>query len=991
MKTYVAFTNYSVVFVSVLLGLVFLFQITTIAQTPPVWVERFEGGGDNSDKYNAIAKDPTGNFIMAGYTYREGHQKDFLVVKVDANGDTLWTRYINGTNNGDDEAVAIAVDQAGNVYATGYTDGDKSNLDFLTVKYDAFGTQLWLATYNYSMAFQDDQAVAIALDNSGNVYVTGVSDQSITSASNKDYATIKYDNNGVEQFVARKNGFGNGTDEPAGIVADTNGNCYVTGRSDSGNDDDYITIKYNASGAAQWTKLYDGGNGDDRATAILLTNNGDVVVTGRKNDGSFDDLTTISYSANGVQLWIRNFNGSGNGNDRPVAMSTDLTGNIYVTGESDTDPSFNTNYDMVTLKIGSTGLTQWSIYFGSAPGVGNTDSPKAIATDNSGNVYVTGKTDVDASAQVNDDLILIKYDATGLELWNKTLAGTAIAEDGGYAMVIDGQQNPIIAGKLENNISHPDAVLLKYDNTGTLVFNKLYNGEGDFSENSFAIKTDQSGNVFIAGYTFNQGNNRDLMVKKYSGGGNLLKTFTYNGSKDDEDEASDMVLDATGNVYVTGYSKRTGESSDIITIKFNNNLDTSWIRFYNYSANESDKGIAITLDGLNNIFVTGSSDNNPSDTIDSDDIVTIKYDNNGFSQWINRYNGQANGDDKPAKIIIDLNGNAIVAGSTWNTTNYDFVTLLYNTAGAQQWAGIYNGIDNGNDKATALTADITGNIYVTGHGFFTGAFDDYVTIKYNQSGAQQWIRNFNGLGNDDDKAVGIAIDGNGNVFITGQSDQDPSALLKDYDMVTVKYDNNGNFGWSANFAGTSGTDDIPDGMEIDVNGLVYVYGQIENGSALQPDKDFGLISYFADGSLFFFSTYNGPVAGTDGINAMTTDGASVYVTGNSNGGVSQKDVATIKYNIPVGIEETSKNSTSNFIGFPNPAIDFFTISNKDLDEKSTGTNDCIVFDVTGKKLAIPIRKIKNSFVLKVKDVSAGVYGWRIINKNRIIASGKFVK
>jgi hypothetical protein len=164
-----------------------------------------------------------------------------------------WVALYNGPANSFDNAKAMAVDGSGNVYVTGTIDAT-GNLDFdyATVKYDASGTQQWVATYN-GTGNGTDHAYAIAVDGSGNVYVTGTS---LGSSSNLDYATIKYDASGTQEWVARYNGTGNGIDTATALALDSSGNVYVTGYSGgSGSGNDYATIKYDLR-AQLWAARY---------------------------------------------------------------------------------------------------------------------------------------------------------------------------------------------------------------------------------------------------------------------------------------------------------------------------------------------------------------------------------------------------------------------------------------------------------------------------------------------------------------------------------------------------------------------------------------------------------------------------------------------------------------------------------------------------------------------------------------------------------------
>ena len=146
----------------------------------------------------------------------------------------------NGPGNRD-IAKAIAVDRLGNVYVTGHSDGSGTATDYATIKYDSSGNQLWVSRYNGPVN-SGDGAKAIALDSTGNVYVTGYS---FGSGTYTDYATVKYDTDGNEVWAARYNGPGNHHDQAQAIAVDSSGNVYVTGDSmGSGTYFDYATIKY---------------------------------------------------------------------------------------------------------------------------------------------------------------------------------------------------------------------------------------------------------------------------------------------------------------------------------------------------------------------------------------------------------------------------------------------------------------------------------------------------------------------------------------------------------------------------------------------------------------------------------------------------------------------------------------------------------------------------------------------------------------------------
>ncbi|HKZ21803.1 MAG TPA: SBBP repeat-containing protein, partial [candidate division Zixibacteria bacterium] len=364
--------------------LVFLFYsyIPVFAQVDTAWVRRYNGPGNGVDVAHALVVDKDGNVYVTGQSGVT--TSDYLTIKYYPNGDTVWVRRYIGPGGFGDYAYSIAVDSSGNVYVTGESNGIGTSQDFATIKYYPNGDTAWVRRYN-GPGNDNEEEPSLAIDNSGNVYITG---RSADVGSVYDYATIKYDASGNEVWIRRYNGPGDSDDQTNDIAVDSFGNVYVTGRSFSGITYDYATIKYSPAGDTLWVRRYNGpGNGHDEANALAVDGSGNVYVTGYSpGSGTGPDYATIKYSPSGDTVWVRRYNGPFNHYDWAHALAVDGSGNLYVTGQSN---GGGTGDDYATIKYSSAGDTLWVRRY-NGPGNGE-DRAFALALDGSGNVYVTGE------------------------------------------------------------------------------------------------------------------------------------------------------------------------------------------------------------------------------------------------------------------------------------------------------------------------------------------------------------------------------------------------------------------------------------------------------------------------------------------------------------------------------------------------------------------------------------------------------------------------
>jgi uncharacterized delta-60 repeat protein len=427
------------------------------AQVQQVWVSRYNGPGNYLDKSTSLAIDGSGNVYVTGYSYGSGTDYDYATIKYNNSGVQQWAARYNGPGNNDDRTYSIAVDGSGNVYVTGSSVGSGIDLDYTTIKYNSAGVQQWVARYN-GPGNGNDRAYSLAVDGSGNVYVTG---ESIGSGTSYDYATIKYNSSGVQQWAVRYNGPGNSIDRGYSLAVDISGNVCVTGTSTgNGTNYDYATIKYNSSGVQQWAVRYNGpGNNEDIAASLAVDIVGNVYLTGYSRSGSgigTEDYATIKYNSAGVQQWVARYNGTGNNDDRANSLVYDSYGNVYVTGQS---IGSGVGYDYATIKYNNSGVQQWVARY-NGPGNGY-DYAYSIAIDGSGNIYVTGES---PEIVTNSDYATIKYNNSGVQQWAARYNGPGNSDDVARSLAVDGSGNVYVTGYSRSglNFGTEDYATIKY-------------------------------------------------------------------------------------------------------------------------------------------------------------------------------------------------------------------------------------------------------------------------------------------------------------------------------------------------------------------------------------------------------------------------------------------------------------------------------------------------------------------------------------------------
>jgi uncharacterized delta-60 repeat protein len=367
-----------------------------------LWVARYDGPAGGADAAMAVAARGD-RVVVTGASAAGNLFDDMLTIAYTASGDTVWTARYDGPGNGNDAGLAVGFDPAGRVYVTGYSNGGGEFWDFTTACYNAAGAEQWLARHPTE---DESYAVGLAVDAAGNCHVAGSTGSPYTMSW--DYLTVKYDSAGNELWAARYNGPADEHDEARAIALDAAGNVHVTGGSARpGTGADFTTIRYSPAGETLWLRRYDGpANGADWANALALDAAGNIYVTGSSQGTTTDvDFATVKYAPDGTRLWVARYDGPSSGFDEARAIAVDADG-IYVTGTSTGD---GTRADYATVKYDLSGRQEWVVrYDGPA---GRFDEPRGTALDGAGGICVTG---FSVGSGTGSDYATLRYATTGL-------------------------------------------------------------------------------------------------------------------------------------------------------------------------------------------------------------------------------------------------------------------------------------------------------------------------------------------------------------------------------------------------------------------------------------------------------------------------------------------------------------------------------------------------------------------------------------------------
>ena len=625
----------------------YLTQRYSAADGAVIWSQQFDGLGQSADRPAAMAIDSAGNVIVTGTSTSSSGFLEILTVKYGGDGMLLASARIGAAalNN---VASTIATDAPGNVYVSGTSTGygpsyPQGNANFFTLKYDANLTEIWQATYNGGQD-KNDSAQALKVDSVGNVYVLGTTDRTIDDPlgpTNPGYTIVKYLSDGSEAWSKSFEGSGTGSEFASALAIDGAGNIIlgayagnagiyvptlftleplngntlwsaplaglpaqngaallaahvgasnevvVAGLTSTNGNGDFVVAKVNSTGSELWRA--NEGNATGLATSFVggLTHGGALgvdglgtaFVTGRTGSGPAANVLSAAIASDGTLQWQRTVNGGGNGFDQGVSVSP--SGSVAFVASDATESGA---VRQLLTKYDGAGNATWGRVI-SNPG-STQDTVKAVLSDGSGDVFVTGTTTV--GGDVNFFTTYVNG-VSGNEIW-RNVDGASGGPDVPVAIVRDASNNVYVAGS-SNNAGVESMRVVKYgvapwqavidppmgatrivramalDNAGALyvagdVLIKFSLGGAEQWRVSpgivaQAVTVDSSGAVIVAG--------SNGAIVKYSGAGTELWRTAVNGVEDANNVVYALGTDVLNAVYSASRNSADPQAQYVVT------------------------------------------------------------------------------------------------------------------------------------------------------------------------------------------------------------------------------------------------------------------------------------------------------------------------------------------------------------------------------------------------------------------------------------------
>ncbi len=771
-------------------------------------------GGTLSDRGSNITLDLNNNVYVGGsfrgtvdfdpgvgiFNLTSNDEEDAFLVKLDLDGNFIWAKSFGGRSL--DVSRDLELDSEGNIHLlinfvdtvdfdpgmdTFYLTSLSSSYDYFDiaiVKLNNNGEFIWAKSFGGE--FGEEYAGGLAVDTTGNVYITGNFDDTVDfdpgagtfnlTSDFYDMFVLALDDNG--NFIWAISVGGTGIEEGNDIAIDSADNIYVTG---------------NFQGTADF---------DPTSDASYLYSNGQ------------SDIYILKLDNQGHLMWVKSIGGTEDDFGGKVILDTN--DNLYISGGFKNTVDFNPaegtynltsagGYDAYVLKLRSYGNLVWAKSVGST----SNDLAHGSALDSGNNIHITGyfrsTADFDPGTGISnlnsaggDDIFILKLKGMApippaqtpgsldLTFDKDGLVTTNIGDydDQAYSVTIQTDGKIIVAGGFSNP-GYDDFFVLRYNSDGTLDTSFGSGGvvQTDFGGDDVAriVKTQSDGKIVVAGYTRSDGFQADFALARYNSNGSLDTTFGVNGKTttsigDAYDDLMDIAFQSDGKVIAVGYTNIGINNNDIAVVRYNTNgsLDTNFHgdgkAMFDISNESDDFGVSVAIQGDNKIVIGGTT---------NADFLIIRINASGELDTEFNTNGITILDfglhDRGGSVALQPDGKIVIGGGGGD---YSYLIARFNGDGRLDSNFGNNGITStylnvGSYSHIDLTLQKNGKIILSGYTSGNTTGYDFTIARHNQDGSPDTSFGIDGLVFTDfgsfsiEIANAVAIQPDGKIVVAG--------------------------------------------------------------------------------------------------------------------------------------------------------------------------------------------------------------------------------
>lgn len=369
---------------------------------------------------------------------------------------------------------------------------------------------------------------------------------------------------------------------------------------------------------------------------VVLTSGNDLIyaVSSNKdtnNMGSVNAILIVKVNSNGSLVWRRTYRRNApDTSTSALSVCVDNQNNIYVLGLTSSETN---NLDVLVLKYDANGGFQWQYTYTSYLGSSSEDLPQAMSVDPQGNLVITGSTGIQNYV---DSVLVLKLNPTGGLLWKRTFARMPSIRNSGKCLLIDNSSNIYVGGILyDSNNGYWNAGLLKYNSSGNLLWQRIYDHNNNFDDVILDMAFDSNGDIIATGGTngyFTIGS-MDMMTQKYNSAGTLQWTHAFRDTTDEIIYGTKLKVDNNNNIFVlSGVINNYDNFGVIHTLKYNSSGNLLWYKTYG-NLYEAQSGKYITFSSNYDLIVAGGQTYFGRPT-----SILLRYSNsNGNLIWNYRY------------------------------------------------------------------------------------------------------------------------------------------------------------------------------------------------------------------------------------------------------------------------------------------------------------------------------------------------------------------